>query len=105
MKRLKQYGIPPDLKYKDMPAGLEGYWWETEHELWIPWVASENPHAFVKFLMQCEKKGKAVIFPTVINERLAVLLQRRNYQSAMFWAGEPYNEYADCLVLNGEFEI
>ncbi len=86
-----------------MPKGLDGYWWETERALCVPWIASDSPHVFVKFLMQCEAKGKQVIFPCVINERLSILLKRRGYKDAFLWADEPFNEYVDCLVLNGEF--
>lgn len=80
---------------------LDTYWWETERQVCIPWIASSKPHRFLKFLCEHEAKGKAVVFPTVIGSRLEKLLRLRGYQPAVVWVD--YLDYdADCLVLNPE---
>ena len=89
----------PAEPYLDAPAPLEGYWWETDY-VCVPWVVSNgHPREFLRWLHELESKGKPVMFPTVISERLAMLLRLRGYVDAMFWAGEPFNEYGDALVL------
>lgn len=74
----------PD-KYEEMPEGLEGYWWETEHLICVPWVASRNEGAgtFSRFLKDIEAKGKVVFFPTIINARLDAILRARGYVEAV----------------------
>ena len=72
-------------KYSDMPEGLNGYWWETEHLICIPFVASQNEGSgvFSKWLNELEAKGKAVFFPTIINARLDQLLRSRGFVDAL----------------------
>ena len=81
--------------------GLDTYWWETDRQVCIPWVASTNPYRFLRFLREQEAKGKAVVFPTVIGNRLARLLLLRGYQAGVIWV-DYMNEDTDCLVLNPE---
>ena len=64
-----------------LPAPLYGYYWESDDTLCVPFIASSgHPKAFLHFLTAIEVKGKQVIFPTVINFRLARLLKNRGYQ-------------------------
>ena len=74
----------PD-KYLDMPQGLEGYWWETEHLICVAFVASRNEGAgnFSRFLNDIEAKGKVVFFPTIISARLDAILRARGYVEAI----------------------
>lgn len=73
----------PD-KYLDMPKGLEGYWWETEHLICVPFVASQNEGdgSFTKWLKELETKEKIIFFPTIINARLNAILRNRGYRDA-----------------------
>lgn len=70
----------PD-KYLDMPEGLSGYWWETEHLVCVAFVASKNEGegTFGKFLKTLEAKGKVVFFPTIVSARLDTILRTRGY--------------------------
>ncbi|GAI70410.1 unnamed protein product [marine sediment metagenome] len=74
----------PD-KYLDMPQGLEGYWWETEHLICVPFVESRNEGAgnFSRFLEDIESKGKMVFFPTIVSARLDAILRKRGYTEAV----------------------
>lgn len=91
----------PTGKYQEMSDGLEGYWWETEKQVCIPWVFSHDPRAFLHFLKAQEAKGKAVVFPTIINARLAKLLLLRGYVPALIYVDYMHQD-TDCLVLNPE---
>ena len=68
-------------KFLDMPAGLEGYWWETEHLICVPFV--ENKHqgdgTFSKWLKELEAKGKVIFFPAIISAKLDAILRARGY--------------------------
>ncbi len=79
--------IPDELpnKYLDMPKGLEGYWWETEHLICVPFVASrhEGDGSFIKWLKELEAKGKIVFFPTIVSARLDAILRKRGYVDAV----------------------
>ena len=81
---LKTPNEHPD-KYLDMPKGLEGYWWETEHLVCVPFVESRNEGAgnFSRFLKDIEAKGKMVFFPTIISARLDAILRARGYVEAI----------------------
>ena len=74
----------PD-KYLDMPEGLQGYWWETEHLVCVPFVASkqEGSGIFSKWLDELETKGKWIFFPTIISARLDAILRKRGYVEAV----------------------
>lgn len=80
---------------------LDTYFWETERQVCIPWIASTKPHRFLRFLREHEAKGKAVVFPTVIGSRLAKLLMLRGYQLGVVWV-DYMDCDTDCLVLNPE---
>jgi len=74
----------PD-RFLDMPEGLDGYWWETEHLVCIPFVASgkEGSGIFSNWLNELEAKGKVVFFPTIISARLDAILRARGYVDAL----------------------
>ena len=71
-------------KFLDMPEGLEGYWWETEHVVCVPFVESRNEGAgnFSRFLKDIEAKGKIVFFPTIVSARLNAVLRGRGYEDS-----------------------
>lgn len=71
-------------KFNDMPAGLNGYWWETEHQICVPFIESqhEGNGTFTKWLDILEGKGKTIFFPTVISARLDFILRNRKYIDA-----------------------
>ena len=73
----------PD-KYLNMPDGLEGYWWETESQICVPFVASKNEGdgTFSKWLSELEAKNKLIFFPTIISARFDAILRKRGYQDA-----------------------
>ena len=73
----------PD-KYLDMPQGLEGYWWETDNQICVPFVENRNEGdgTFSKWLTELESKGKLIFFPTIISARLDAILRKRGYQDA-----------------------
>lgn len=102
MLRLDHTDRPPSPFIPNwFSGGLDGYWWETERQVCISWIASENPHAFLRFLREQEAKGKAVVFPTVINARLERLLQHRGYQRALLYVYYMRQD-TECLVLRPE---
>jgi len=77
----------PDVhpeSYLDMPEGLSGYWWETDSQICIPFVANkkQGDGTFSKWLMELEAKGKLIFFPTIISARLDVILRKRGYKDA-----------------------
>ena len=85
------------------PHPLEGYWWETERQVVIPWIRNTGtPTTFLKFLRIIEHKGKAIVFPTVINARLDKLLRLRGYVDGVVWA-EGFEEDVHCLVFQPEY--
>lgn len=71
-------------KYLDMPSGLSGYWWETEHQICVPVVfaRSEGDGSFSSFLRDIESRGKLIFFPTIISARLDAILRSRGYRDA-----------------------
>ena len=88
----------PSGPFGNVPEPMEGYWWETDFVV-IPWINSNgHAHEFLRWLHGLEAKAKPVLFPTVINTRLARLLEKRGYHECLFWVGEPFNAYADGLV-------
>ena len=100
--------IPPEGAgpYKQPPVGLSGYWWETEHQICVPVIASAHPGdgTFGKWLRELEAKGKIVIFPTVISARLDRILRARGYITAWAELSEQEKEmwgqdYIECLAL------
>ena len=91
----------PTGPFEGMTPPLEGYWWETSRQVCIPWVMSRTPRAFLTFLRAQEAKGKAVVFPTVINARLDKLLRLRGYQECVVYV-DYVGEDAECLVLRPE---
>lgn len=101
--RLDHTDIPPEpFKPEVIQDGeLNTYWWETERQVCIPWIASTKPHRFLKFLREHEAKGKAVVFPTVLSGRLAKLLLHRGYVPGVIFV-DYMNEDTDCLVFNPE---
>lgn len=74
----------PD-KYLDMPDGLDGYWWETENLICVPFVAAQNEGngSFSRFLKEIEAKGKWIFFPTIISARLNYILRARGCKDAV----------------------
>lgn len=73
----------PD-KYKNMPPGLSGYWWETEHLICVPLVEAkqEGDGTFTKWLTVLDKKHKTIFFPTIVSGRLDFILRKHGYQDA-----------------------
>lgn len=73
----------PD-KYLDMPEGLSGYWWETDDQICVPFVANnrKGDGTFSKWLTDLETKGKLIFFPTIISARLDAILRNRGYKDA-----------------------
>lgn len=65
----------PD-KYKEMPSGLDGYWWETSKVICVPFVENlnEGDGSFSKWLTELESKNKIVFFPTIVSARLDFIL-------------------------------
>lgn len=93
-------------KFLNMPDGLDGYWWETEHVICIPVVISDNEGSgiFSKWLSILETKGKTIFFPTVISARLDAILRERGYIDALSVLSKPEQEiygqkYVDGLAL------
>lgn len=74
----------PD-RFLDMPGGLSGYWWETEHLVCVPFVTSkiEGSGAFSRFLGELEVKGKIVFFSSIISAKLDTILRKRGYVDAV----------------------
>lgn len=72
-------------KYKKMPEGLVGYWWETKHLICIPDIYSnfEGRGNFSRWLSELEAKGKVIFFPTIVSARLDSILRRRGYIDAL----------------------
>lgn len=70
------------IEYLNMPAGLQGYWWETDNMICVPVVIADRKGdgAFSQFLKDIEAKGKSIFFPTVISGYLDKLLRARGYQ-------------------------
>ena len=91
----------PSGGYNEMPEGLAGYWWETDRQICIPDIRSFNPHRLLRFLGDCEAKGKAVVFPTVINARLDRLLRLRGYVDSVVFVGYMGTD-TPCLTKNPE---
>ena len=87
----------PD-KFLDMPEGLDGYWWETEHLVCVPSVASkrEGSGIFSNWLNELEAKGKTVLFPTIISARLDAILRSRGYVDA--GVNDEYLGFVDGLA-------
>ncbi len=89
--------LPKDMgepgPFHDLTSPLDGYWWESDKIVCVPFVGSQKPQAFVVFLGEMEAKGKPVLFPTVVNGRLDTLLERRGYEEVLFWATAPLNEW------------
>ena len=79
-----QIGNELPVKYNDMPSGLIGYWWETEHQICVPLVESvnEGDGTFSKWLDELKAKGKTIFFPTVVSGRLDTILRKRGYKEA-----------------------
>ena len=107
---MKQIQIIPNNEtptcYKDMPDGLSGYWWETEHYICVPVVIAEKEGdgAFSKWLRHLEAKGKIVHFPTVISSKLESILRTRGYVDSLAEFSDEekklYGEsYCECLSL------
>lgn len=89
----------PD-KYLDMPEGLNGYWWETEKQICVPFVlnTNEGDGTFSKWLTEIETKGKLIFFPTIISARLNAILRKRDYKDAFIVDKEM--GFIDGLALN-----
>ena len=64
---------------RQFPAPVDGYCSVSEDTIGVGWVSSSDLRAFLRVLRQLEAEGKRVVFYTVINARLARLLQRRGY--------------------------
>lgn len=65
----------------DCPAPLGGYWWEDDETVCLPVISSNgHPREMLNFLAMLEAKGRRVFIPTVINARLAKLLELRGYR-------------------------
>jgi len=81
-------GFLLEVEFQDCPSPLDGYWWENDEMVCLPLVASKgHPRALLAFLSSLEDKGKKVFVPSVINARLAKLLELRGYtysQTAVF---------------------
>ena len=71
-------------EFNDMPKGLAGYWWETEHQICIPVIFNNNEGdgTFGKWLDELEAKGKTIFFPTIVSARLDFILRNKGYQDA-----------------------
>ena len=65
-----------------MPARLEGYWWETDNLICIPFVEAREKGAFSQFLKMIEAKGKVIFFPTIVSAKLDVILRAKGYVDA-----------------------
>jgi hypothetical protein len=89
MKPLK-IGDEHPTKYNDMPDGLTGYWWETEHQICVPVIFSNNEGdgTFSKWLTELEAKHKTIFFPTIISARLDFILRKHGYDNAYVVDGE-----------------
>jgi len=70
--------------FDNMPDGLEGYWWETEHLICVPLVIAKNEGdgSFSKFLRQIEAKDKLVFFCTIVSGKLDAILRAKGYGNA-----------------------
>lgn len=102
MIRLDHNDIPPtDEPFKEMPSQLDGYWWETDHQICIPVIMSHSPRSFLLFLSEQEGKGKAVVFPTVISGRLEKLLRLRGYVDSVVYDFQMEIDH-HCLTLYPE---
>lgn len=86
--------LPPHFHALQPP--LHGYYWQDAEQIVIPVVASQDPRKLLGFLAEQEAKGKWVRLPTVINARLARLLEHRGYRHnpKMAW-DEHFNEWVD----------
>lgn len=98
----------PTGKYLDLPKGLEGYWWETEHLVCVAFIASEygGGGIFSKWLKELGAKNKVVFFPTIVSARLDAILRARGYVDAVSRMSELEQkiygqEYCDGLAKFG----
>lgn len=85
-KKVKFIEIPdvhPD-KFLDMPPGLDGYWWETEEQICVPFIENRNEGdgTFSKWLKELENKSKLIFFPTIVSARLDAILRKKGYIDA-----------------------
>lgn len=79
---------------EEIYPGVKGYAVESAGKLYVPLVISEKPSAFLEFLRLCESYEPPVVFASVINLRLALLLQKRGWiRKAAF--DEETGEHAD----------
>jgi hypothetical protein len=78
--------VPDDSpnKFLNPPEGLDGYWWETNKQICVPFIASHNEGdgTFTKWLKELEGKNKIIFFPTIISARLNSILRKRGYKDA-----------------------
>ena len=95
--------MPPGWTDHGLEGDLSGYWCEGPDAITVPFLESRSPHAFLAFLSAIEQLGKKIIFPTVLNGRLAVLLEKRGYhysETAMY--AEEVKEWCDGYVKEDE---
>mgnify|MGYP001576036037 CR=1 FL=1 len=71
----------PTRPYRKMPAGLYGYWWETERGICVPLIASyhQGDGTFSTFLNTLRQKRKTIFFPTVVSARLDAILRAKGF--------------------------
>ncbi len=84
--------------FLDAPEGLSGYWWETQHLICIPFIASMNPGdgTFASWIEQLQTKGKMIFFPTIISARLDRILRDHEFNNAFVINKD--NEFIDGLA-------
>lgn len=83
--------IPNEVpaKYKNLPYGLRGYWWETNNVICIPLVwAGSKEGTFSSFLKMIDKRHKLLFFPSIVSARLGAILRAKGYQDAMVYDDE-----------------
>ena len=93
------YQIPDETpaKYNEMPEGLEGYWWETDHLVCVPLVIAKAAGTFSKFLKEVEAKQKVVFFPSIVSAKLDAILRAKGYVEAYAFDHQ-FNEAVDGLA-------
>lgn len=69
-------------KYKKMPQGLEGYWWETDKMICVPVVIAQKNGVFSSFLKDLMKSKKIIFFPCIVSAKLDAMLRAKGFQDA-----------------------